>query len=225
MGCGRVGAMLADELDAQGHSVAIIDLRSDAFRRLGPDFSGQRIHGNGFDRGILMKSHIQDAYAFAAVSNGDNSNIIATRTVSELFGVEHVVARIADPERAELYERLGIPTVASTRRTAVAILKRVVPPNADVVWTGPIGAVALVAVRPSRHWYGIPLAEVEKATGARVTFVSRLSRVLVARSSMVVQESDELYLGATEAEVMSVRDTLTRAPQWTTAEPQEADQR
>lgn len=201
--------MLADELDAQGHSVAIVDLRSDAFRRLGPDFSGQRIHGNGFDRAVLKKARIGEAYAFAAVSNGDNSNIIATRTVSELFEVEHVVARIADPERAELYERLGIPTVASTRRTAVAILKRMIPPNADVVWSGPTGAVSLIAIRPSPAWYGTAFVEVEKVTGSRVTFVSRLSRVVVAKGNMVIQENDELYLGTPTDEAASVRDVLT----------------
>lgn len=209
MGCGRVGAMLADELDAQGHSVAIIDRRSDAFQRLGPDFSGQRIHGSGFDRVILKKAHIDEACAFAAVSNGDNANIIAARTARDLFDVPRVVARIADPERAELYERLGVPTIASARRTAAAILKRVVPPNAEVVWTGPLGSVALVAVRPSQHWYGVSIHEVERATSARVAFISRLTEVLVARNDMVVQEEDELYVGADRARVVEVRDVLT----------------
>ena len=212
MGCGRVGAMLADELDAQGHSVAIIDLQTSAFQRLGTDFSGQRVYGNGFDRGTLKKAHIQDAYAFAAVSNGDNSNIIATRTVSEAFGIQRVVARIADPERAELYERLGIPTVASTRRTAMAVLQRMVPPNAEVVWTGPTGAVALVAVRPTHHWYGVPMHAVESATAGRVVFVSRLSKVLIAQSHMVVQEHDQLFIGVDGSTPAQVRDTLTSPP-------------
>jgi trk system potassium uptake protein TrkA len=204
--------MLADELDAQGHSVAIIDLQSSAFQRLGPDFSGQRVHGNGFDRATLKKAHIQEAYAFAAVSNGDNSNIIATRTVSEAFGIQRVVARIADPERAELYERLGIPTVASTRRTAMAVLQRMVPPNAEIVWTGPTGAVALIAARPTQAWYGVPLQTVEAATGGRVVFVSRLSKVLVAQSHMVVQENDQLFIGVNGTKAAEVRDTLTSPP-------------
>ncbi|WP_099331951.1 potassium channel family protein [Actinomyces minihominis] len=212
MGCGRVGAMLADELDAQGHSVAIIDIRTSAFTRLGPDFSGQRIHGNGFDRATLKKAHIQDAYAFAAVSNGDNSNIIATRTVSELFGIDRVVARIADPERAELYERLGIPTVASTRRTATAVLKWMVPPNAEVVWTDPTGAVLLMAVRPSEAWYGEPFSKVEELTGARVAFVSRLSRVVPARQNYVVQENDLLILGTDGTDNAGIRDILAHNP-------------
>lgn len=213
MGCGRVGAMLADELDAQGHSVAVIDTQSAAFARLSPDYSGQRIHGSGFDRDALQKARIQEAYGFAAVSNGDNSNIIATRTVSHLFNVERVVARIADPERAELYERLGIPTIASTRRTATAVLKRITPPNAEVVWDGPTGAVSLVTVRPSKHWYGVPLVKVEEATGGRVTFIGRLSRVLVAQRHMAVQENDELYVGIEANRAADLRDILTSPPQ------------
>ncbi len=212
MGCGRVGAMLADELDAQGHSVAIIDVQSTAFQRLGSDYSGQRVHGSGFDQAVLKKAHITEAYAFAAVSNGDNSNIIATRTVSELFGVRHVVARIADPERAELYERLGIPTVASTRRTAMAVLSRMVPPNASVAWNGPTGSVSLVLVRPCADWYGVPFSTVEDMTGARVVFVARLTRVIVARQSMVIQENDELYVGVQSGRAADIRDTLTRPP-------------
>ena len=210
MGCGRVGAMLADELDAQGHSVAIIDVQSTAFQRLGPDYSGRRVHGSGFDQAVLKKAHIEDAYAFAAVSNGDNSNIIATRTVSELFGVRHVVARLADPERAELYERLGIPTVASTRRTAMAVLSRMVPPNASLAWSGPTGNVSLILVRPSKDWYGVSFAKVEEATRGRVVFVSRFTSVVVARTNMVIQENDELYLGIEGKTAADVRDILTR---------------
>lgn len=205
-----MGAMLADELDAQGHSVAIIDVQSKAFERLGSDYSGQRVHGSGFDQAVLKKAHIEDAYAFAAVSNGDNSNIIATRTVSELFGVKHVVARIADPERAELYERLGIPTVASTRRTAMTVLSRMVPPNASVAWSGPTGSVSLVLVRPSKDWYGTPFTKVEEATAGRVVFVARLTKVIVAETNMVVQENDELYLGVGGNSAADVRDILTR---------------
>ncbi len=209
--------MLANELDAQGHSVAVIDIKPSAFSRLSPDFSGQRVHGNGFDQGVLKKAHIQDAYGFAAVSNGDNSNVIATRTAAEQFGVGRFVARIADPERAELYERLGIPTVASTRRTAMAVLERMVPPNANVVWTGPTGAVSLVAISPGLSWTGVPFSRVEKLSGGRIAFVSRLSTVQVAKPSMVVQEHDKLYIGVSGRSATDLRDLLTSAP------PQEGD--
>ena len=113
MGCGRVGSSLATALEAAGHSVAIIDQSKEAFRRLGSDFKGRTILGVGFDRDTLLEAGIDGADAFAAVSNGDNSNILAARVARENYGVTNVVARIYDPGRAEIYQRLGIPTVAT----------------------------------------------------------------------------------------------------------------
>src|SRR5659263_208057 len=110
MGCGRVGGLLAAQLDESGHSVAVIDQDPDAFRRLPAEFSGRRITGMGFDRDALLQAGIEEAYALAAVSNGDNSNILTARVARETFGVKHVVARIYDPRRAEVYQRLGTTT-------------------------------------------------------------------------------------------------------------------
>jgi trk system potassium uptake protein TrkA len=112
MGCGRVGTLIAQRLEEAGHTVAIIDQNREAFRRLGPNFQGITLTGVGFDRDILIQAGIERADAFAAVSNGDNSNILAARVARENFGVANVVARIYDPGRAEIYQRLGIPTVA-----------------------------------------------------------------------------------------------------------------
>ena len=113
MGCGRVGASLADALCRIGHEVAIIDRDPAAFNRLSPEFSGDRVLGMGFDREVLLRAGIERADALAAVSSGDNSNIIAARVAREMFGVQRVVARIYDAKRAAVYERLGIPTVAT----------------------------------------------------------------------------------------------------------------
>ena len=156
MGCGRVGASLAGILDAQGHSVAVIDSDSKAFQRLPRDFSGRRVTGLGMDRDTLKQAGIKDAYAFAAVSSGDNTNIIAARVARETFHVERVVARIYDPERAFVYERLGIPTVATVKRTTESVLRRLMPPDAAVTWTHPSGLVSLVTATPIADWYGIP---------------------------------------------------------------------
>src|ERR1700758_5736745 len=117
MGCGRVGSSLSDGLSRIGHDVAVIDRDSAAFNRLSPEFAGERVLGQGFDRDVLLNAGIEQADAFAAVSSGDNSNIISARLARETFGVNRVVARIYDAKRAEVYERLGIPTGA-TRRAA-----------------------------------------------------------------------------------------------------------
>src|SRR3954462_14477003 len=116
MGCGRVGASLADGLARIGHDVAVIDRDSTAFNRLSPEFPGERVLGMGFDRDVLLRAGIEDAAAFAAVSSGDNSNITSARVARETFGVERVVARIYDAKRAKVYERLGIPTVGAVPR-------------------------------------------------------------------------------------------------------------
>ena len=118
LGCGRVGSLLAHELDDLGHSVAVVDQDATAFRKLGTHFNGQTVTGVGFDRQTLEDAGIARAHAFAAVSSGDNSNILAARVARETYGVEQVVARIYDPRRAEVYQRLGIPTVATVSWTA-----------------------------------------------------------------------------------------------------------
>ena len=131
MGCGRVGATLAQNLEENGHSVSVIDQNPEAFRRLDPGFEGNKVTGLGFDRDTLTQAGIEDAFAFAAVSDGDNSNILAARVVRETFGIENVVARIYDPHRAEIYQRLGIPTVATVRWTAFQVLRRLLPMGAS----------------------------------------------------------------------------------------------
>ena len=212
MGCGRVGASLATILDAQGHSVAVIDSDSKAFQRLPQDFSGRRVTGLGMDRDALKQAGIKDAYAFAAVSNGDNSNIIAARVARETFHVERVVARIYDPERAFVYERLGIPTVATVKRTTESVLRRLMPPDAAVTWTHPSGLVSLVTATPIADWYGLSFPTVENLTGERIAFVSRLGTILPASPELVIQEHDQLYFAISGEDPLPLRDILTRAP-------------
>src|SRR4051794_8446256 len=127
MGCGRTGATLAQMVEDRGHTVAVVDQNPDAFRRLGAHFEGRRVVGAGFDRDTLIDAGIEDAYAFAAVSSGDNSNILAARVARETFGVSNVVARIYDPGRAEVYQRLGIPTVAAGPWAAGPMIPRLLP--------------------------------------------------------------------------------------------------
>src|SRR5258708_19729236 len=146
MGCGRVGSTIAHILEDQAHSVAVIDQDPDAFRKLTASFKGSRITGIGFDRDVLIEAGIEHADAFAAVSSGDNSNVIAARVVRESFGVQRVVARIYDPRRAEGYQRLGIPTVATVRWTADQMLRRLLPEGAEPLWRDPTGAIVLAEV-------------------------------------------------------------------------------
>jgi trk system potassium uptake protein TrkA len=213
MGCGRVGSSLATELEAAGHSVAIIDQSREAFRRLGPNFKGRTVSGVGFDRDTLLEAGIETADAFAAVSNGDNSNILAARVARETYGVDNVVARIYDPGRAEIYQRLGIPTVATVIWATDQILRRLVPEGSRSEWRDASGAVQLCEMHPHKDWFGIAITELEEATGARVAFITRLGEGLIPDGHSVLQEGDLLHVTVRDSELSKVEQILARSPE------------
>jgi trk/ktr system potassium uptake protein len=194
VGCGRVGSAVALDLTAAGHTVAIIDKRSEAFSRLGPNFAGQAIAGIGFDRDRLIEAGIERADALAAVTSGDNSNIMIARVARETFGVERVVARIYDPRRAAIYQRLGIPTVATVAWTSERVLRRILPDEPAVDWVDPSANVMLVERVVAAGWAGHSLEELEVGGELRVMAVSRLGVAKIPTSDVVVQEGDVLYL-------------------------------
>jgi trk system potassium uptake protein TrkA len=198
MGCGRVGSTLAHALESRGHSVAIIDQDEDAFRRLGPDFTGLTVTGNGFDRETLDAAGIDRADAFAAVSSGDNSNIISARLARETFGVARVVARIYDPKRAEVYERLGIPTVATVRWTADRIVRHVVPDGNQEVWRDPTSSVAIIEIPYHPAWVSRPVRALEEGTGARVAYVMRFGLGTLPTPSTLIQDGDQVFVLVTD---------------------------
>lgn len=190
MGCGRVGATLALDIESRGHSVAVVDQNATSFRRLGAGFTGRRVKGIGFDRDTLIKARVEQAYAFAAVSNGDNSNILAARVARETFGVPHVVARIYDPRRAEIYQRLGIPTVATVQWTVDRVIRRLLPSGAVTELTDPSGEVAISEVSLHPAWIGRTVAHLEAVASTRVAYMSRLGTGLVPTGTTVVQQGD-----------------------------------
>lgn len=194
VGCGRVGSGLAMTLEEQGHSVAIIDRRSEAFRRLPEDFQGQRIQGVGFDQARLRQAGIERAEALAAVTNGDNSNIVVARVAREAFQVERVVARIYDQRRAAIYERVGIPTVATVQWTIERVLRRVLPDVSDVDWIDPSAQVALVERLVPGVWAGHQISELEQEGVARLAALTRLGKAQVPAPNLVVQEGDAIWM-------------------------------
>jgi trk system potassium uptake protein TrkA len=210
MGCGRVGSTLAHILEEQGHSVAIIDQDREAFRKLRSGFKGKRITGVGFDQDVLIEAGIEQADAFAAVSSGDNSNVIAARVARESFGVDRVAARIYDARRAEVYQRLGIPTVATVRWTADQMLRRLLPEGAEPLWRDPTGAVVLAEVAYSPEWVGEKVHALEEASRARVAFISRLGEAMLPVQGTVLQEGDELHVVALESDLARIGEVFAR---------------
>ena len=212
MGCGRVGSTIAHSLEASGHSVAVVDQDGGAFRRLGPDFHGRQVTGVGFDRDTLMEAGIEEAHAFAAVSSGDNSNIISARVARETFGVENVVARIYDPRRAEVYARLGIPTVATVRWTADEMLRRLIPDGAHSLWSDPSGHVLLLEMHYTPGWNGRSVAKIEELSGVRVAFLTRYGDALLPTGSTALQDGDLLHLLTPRSDVERVTALFAADP-------------
>jgi trk system potassium uptake protein len=210
MGCGRVGSAIARRLEEVGHSVAVIDQDPGAFRRLGPEFAGRQVTGLGFDRQTLLDAGIDSAGAFAAVSSGDNSNVISARVVRESFGVERVAARIYDPRRAEVYQRLGIPTVATVRWTADQMLRRLLPDGSEPLWRDPTGAVVLAEVAYSEKWVGEKVHALEDAARTRVAYISRLGEAMLPGQGTVLQEGDVLYVIAAESDLERISAAFAR---------------
>src|SRR3984957_20433006 len=210
MGCGRVGSTIAHILEDQGHSVAVIDRDPEAFRKLSSGFKGARITGIGYDREARAQAGIEHADGFAAISSGDNSNVIAARVARESFGVQRVVARIYDPRRADVYQRLGIPTVATVRWTADQMLRRLLPEGAEPLWRGPTGAGGLAEVACTHEWLGEKVSALEEMAQTRIVFISRLGRAMIPGPGTVLQEGDVLHVIAEEGALARIAGLFCR---------------
>ncbi|MGH9279204.1 MAG: potassium channel family protein [Acidimicrobiales bacterium] len=194
MGCGRVGSQLAAALDEDGHSVAVIDKDRNAFRRNLPErFGGRIVHGFGFDRHHLEQAGIRDAGAFAAVTNGDNSNILSARIARETYEIARVVARIYDPKRAQIYQRLGIPTVASVAWTKDQVLRRIFPETSVTEWSDSSSTVSMIERALPDEWAGRKLGEMDEGDKFRLVALTRHGEGRLATPSLVGQEGDILH--------------------------------
>jgi trk system potassium uptake protein len=191
-GCGRVGSGLAIQLFADGHSVAIIDKKPTAFRRLG-DIEVDRIEGLGFDKRILLRAGIERADAFAAVTSGDNSNILAARIARDNFQIANVVARIYDPARASIYARLGIATVATVAWTTDQVVRRLLAQRVSD-WTDQSGTLSLFEQPIPLSWCGRKLADLHRGEGWQIVGVSRAGVGHLVGTDMVGQEGDVLHV-------------------------------
>lgn len=213
MGCGRVGSTLARSLEQRDHTVSVIDNEPDSFRRLGPAFNGDKVTGFGFDQEVLERAGIRRADAFAAVSNGDNSNIIAARVARETFGIQQVVARIYDPGRAEVYQRLGITTVATVKWTADQVLRRLLPAGAEPDYRDPSGTIRLDQVPVPESWIGRRTVLFQEQSRSRIAWIDRLGEGMLPTRESVIQEGDLLHLVIREENAAHTYQVLKRGPE------------
>ena len=190
VGSGRVGSDLATQLSEEGHSVVIIDKNRDSFRRLGSSFSGQTIVGSGFDRDSLSQAGASQADAFAAVTNGDNTNILCARIAREKYNIADVVARIYDPRRAVIYQRLGIPTVATVAWTTQQVKRWLLPSDNSVAWSDLGSTMHLVERKLPDAFAGKPLGDFNVNREIHVAGVIRAGKGRVDASDIIGQEND-----------------------------------
>jgi trk system potassium uptake protein len=213
MGCGRVGSTLARSLEERSHDVSVIDTNPDSFRRLGSSFNGTKVTGIGFDQSVLEQAEIERADAFAAVSSGDNSNIIAARVARETFGIQQVVARIYDPGRAEVYQRLGITTVATVKWTADQVLRRLLPAGAEPDFRDPSGTIRVDHLPVTEAWIGRRTVTLQEESGSRIAWIDRLGEGMIPTRDTVMQEGDLLHLVMREESADHVYEVFNHGPE------------
>jgi trk system potassium uptake protein TrkA len=210
IGCGRVGSELAGALEQAGHSVAVVDKNARAFKRLPDDFKGTTVVGFGFDRDHLAAAGIDQAGAFASVTSGDNSNILCARIARETYGIEHVVARIYDPRRALIYQRLGIATVATVAWTTDQVLRRLLPGETGHEWVDATGRIGLVERQIPTKAIGRKLAKLNQPGRFWLTAVGRFGKAQIVTSDMVGQDGDTLVFVADLDAIDALQEHIDR---------------
>jgi trk system potassium uptake protein TrkA len=209
-----VGSELAAKLEQMGHTVSVVDMEPRAFRRWGFLFEGDKVVGRGYDRDALAEAGIDRAGALAAVTSGDNSNILAARIARENYGIDRVVARIKDPRRAEIYQRLGISTVAMISWTTDQVMRRLLPSEEQPhEWLDPSGRVCLVDYPIPPTWAGKKLAALSEPGLFWLVGVTRLGAAQVSTPSAIGQEGDILHFFADVSSLDTLRERLQRGDQ------------
>jgi trk system potassium uptake protein TrkA len=209
VGCGRVGSGLAIQLAERGHDVAVIDRVARSFRRLPEDWPGIRVVGSGFDRDDLDAAGTQGADALAAVTSGDNSNILTARIARETYEVQNVVARIYDPRRAEIYQRLGIPTVATVTWTIDQVLRKLLPTRTVGEWTDNSGHLVLTERALPDAWAGRRLTDLSLPGLSTLVSVTRAGVPRLEVADLVGQEGDLLHIAVLKESLGALDDILT----------------
>ncbi|MDD2694392.1 MAG: NAD-binding protein [Anaerolineales bacterium] len=206
MGCGRVGGKLALLMEAEGHDVAVIEYKSEALARLGPNFKGRIIPGVGFDRDVLKRAGIEQADAFAATSSSDNANIVAARIARNIFHVPRVVARLFDPDRAEVYRRLGLLTISSTSLGAERIRELILYPELDPNMTFGGGEVCVVSLEPPSNMVGRMVKDLVISGEFNVVAITREGKAFIPTLGTVFRKEDIIHLAVMAESMQRFKD-------------------
>src|SRR5271157_485540 len=208
MGCGRIGSQVSELMSAQGHDVTVIDHDSNAVDRLGPDFKGRIVHGLGFDRNVLIEAGIERADAFVTASSSDNANIVAARIARNIFRVPRVVARLYDPRRAEVYQRLGLTTISSTNWGAERIYQMISHTDLDVLYTFGRSEVSLVVVEAPPQWIGKNVAQLSVPGEIGVASITRNDQAFIPVLGTEFKEGDLIHLSVLSSAMDRLEEML-----------------
>jgi trk system potassium uptake protein TrkA len=196
------------ELESLNHSVTILDKNANSFKRLSENFKGTKLVGFGFDKDNLIKAGAKEAFGLAAVTSGDNSNILTARIARETFGIENVVARIYDPRRAEIYRKLGIPTVATVSWTTNQVLRKLIKESKSLEWSNPTAQLRMYEIAISSTFVGKTISNIEKASAFKIVGVTRATQSFVTKSDTILQEGDVIYVMVEETAIEILNETF-----------------
>ena len=201
VGCGRVGASTAAELARAGHEVVVIDRNADSFRLLPTNFSGRTLVGTGFDRTVLEEAGIREADALVASSSGDNTNAVTARIAKETYRVPDVVARIYDPQRADIYRHYGIQTFAPTAWSVSKIVELIVSPSLEREMAFGNGEVQLMAAWIPQHLVGKPVRDLAVPGEIRIVLLVRMGKGVLPVSGTEFEADDQVYVAIHQSAV------------------------
>jgi len=209
MGCGRVGSQVSLLFDGMGHHVTVIDHRdTDALQRLGAGFKGKVINGLGFDEHILLEAGIQQADAFIAASSSDNANIVGARIAKNIYRVPRVVARLFDPRRAEIYQRLGLKTISTTTMGAERIYELVSHSDLNVIHNFGHGEVSLIAIETPFSLAGRTVRDLTIPGEFTVISITRDEKAFLPSAGTEFREGDVLHLTVQASSLERLQDML-----------------
>jgi trk system potassium uptake protein TrkA len=208
MGCGRVGSQVSHLLVKQGHMVTVIDHDANALARLGKDFKGRVVQGLGFDKNVLIEAGVETAEGFVSASSSDNANIVAARIARNIFRVPRVVARLYDPVRAEVYQRLGLTTISSTLWGAERIVEVVTHNDLDVVDIFRDGNTTMVRVEAPSRLIGYQVSQMNIPGEVLVTAITRNDQTFIPVSGTEFQDGDIIYIAVIPSAMNRLEELL-----------------
>jgi trk system potassium uptake protein TrkA len=196
VGCGRVGSQLATMLSVEGHNVVVIDRDDSSFRRLGTAFNGVTLRGLGFDEEVLEQAGIREADAFAAVTNLDNTNLMAAEVARKIFGVPHAVARLYNPVRERTYQQLDLDYVCGTTLVAESLLEKIKSGHGHHLNT--IDDIEVIEFKSGAEVAGKRIGEVEVERKFRIFAVRRKDVSFIPDTQTILHQGDIVFASVKE---------------------------